>query len=74
MVCLQSRLAAKVKGTKSSDSDAGFQCGVWATGTVVQEWKLERVTGEGCSEKGKVYPSSEFMIAPWMGSGRVRPL
>lgn len=65
---------AKAKGTKSSDGDGGLYCRVWATDTVLQEWKLERVTGEDCSEKGKVYLSSEFMTALWMGSGRVRLL
>lgn len=33
-----------------------------------------RVTGEGCSDKGKVFLSSESMIALWIGSGRGRPL
>lgn len=62
-----------MKGTKSSDGNAGLYCTVWAPDTVVQEWKVERVAGEGSPEKAKAFPSSEFMTALWMGRGRVRP-
>ena len=55
VVRLHSKLSAKVKETKSSDGNGRLYCRVWATGTVVQEWNLEKQErafreGEGFSK------------------------
>lgn len=75
MICLQSSLAAKAKGTKSSVGK--FQFLLYDMGYRYHSARMgirgKGVTEENCSEKARVFPGCEF-VHTLIGNGSIKSL